>query len=60
MQEVRAGLYRELNAVMSGIAPAVFLWNLTSGYGVAPKQAAWQPRGDDYVIPMVPADGTES
>jgi hypothetical protein len=34
-------------------APAVYLWNLTSGYGVAEEAAAWKPRGDEYVIPTV-------
>ncbi|HYI26045.1 MAG TPA: ABC transporter substrate-binding protein [Thermomicrobiales bacterium] len=57
-QEARAGLYRALNAVMSDQAPAIFLWNLSSGYGVAPEAGQWRPRGDDYVIPT--ADGTES
>jgi hypothetical protein len=28
----------------------VYLWNVTSTYGVAPEAIDWQPRGDDYVI----------
>ena len=51
--EQRAAHYQELSAVMSGDAPAVFLWNLTSAYGVADQAMGWQPRGDDYVIPTI-------
>jgi peptide/nickel transport system substrate-binding protein len=49
----RAELYQELSAVMFEDAPAVYLWNLTSGYGVAENAEAWQPRGDEYVIATV-------
>ncbi len=54
-EDTRAGLYRDLNATMSADPPVVFLWNLSSRYGVAPEASAWQPRGDDYVLPVVPA-----
>ncbi len=46
----RAALYRDLAALMHDDAPAVFLWNLVAGYGVAESAGAWNPRGDEYVI----------
>lgn len=49
----RASLYRELATLMYEDVPAVYLWNLTAGYGVVEEAAAWQPRGDEYVIPTV-------
>lgn len=49
----RATLYRELSALMYEDAPAIYLWNLTSGYGVADDATSWQPRGDEYVIPTI-------
>ncbi len=51
--EVRASIYRELSALMYEDAPAVYLWNLTAGYGMAEEVSAWRPRGDEYVIPTV-------
>lgn len=47
----RSALYRELSALMLDDAPAIYLWNLTSGYGVAEEVSHWRPRGDEYVIP---------
>lgn len=54
----RDAIYRELGRVMHADAPAIFLWNLTSAYGVAPSVSAWQPRGDEYVIPTVSSEMT--
>jgi peptide/nickel transport system substrate-binding protein len=50
--EKRAGLYRDLAVVMHEDAPAVFLWNLVESYGVSDKASAWDPRGDQYVLPL--------
>lgn len=47
----RAALYHELANVMLDDAPAIYLWNLTSGYGVSEEASRWRPRGDEYVIP---------
>ncbi|MDQ3539402.1 MAG: ABC transporter substrate-binding protein, partial [Chloroflexota bacterium] len=47
----RAELYRELGRHFQDAPPAVFLWNLTSIYGVRDFGMGWSPRGDDYVIP---------
>lgn len=51
--ETRASLYRDLSALMYEDVPAIYLWNLTAGYGVANEASAWQPRGDEYVIPTI-------
>lgn len=53
----RAAIYRDLGQVMHDDAPAVFLWSLTAGYGVANDAVNWSPRGDEYVIPTVPDAG---
>lgn len=47
----RAELYRELGRHFQNAPPALFLWNLTSVYGVRDFGVGWSPRGDDYVIP---------
>jgi peptide/nickel transport system substrate-binding protein len=47
----RAELYRELGRYFQEAPPALFLWNLTSVYGVRDFGTGWSPRGDDYVIP---------
>jgi peptide/nickel transport system substrate-binding protein len=52
--EARHQVYTELGRVMQEDPPAVFLWNLTSGYGVSPEITSWEPRGDDYVLPLSP------
>jgi peptide/nickel transport system substrate-binding protein len=48
---LRAERYRELGQRFQEVPPAVFLWNLTSVYGLRDFGTGWSPRGDDYVIP---------
>jgi ABC-type transport system substrate-binding protein len=50
--EARAELYRQLAAVMHEDAAAIFLWNLVASYGVREEATSWQPRGDEYVLPL--------
>lgn len=50
--EARADMYRELAVVMHDDAAAVYLWNLVASYGITQDAAAWQPRGDEYVLPL--------
>jgi peptide/nickel transport system substrate-binding protein len=50
--EARASVFRDMMSVMRDDAPVVFLWNLTAGYGVAEVAAEWEPRGDEYVLPL--------
>ncbi len=49
--DARAAVYRELGRRFQEVPPAIFLWNLTSTYGVKDVLGAWSPRGDEYVIP---------
>lgn len=56
----RNATYQELGRVMHEDAPAIFLWNLTSAYGIATAVSDWQPRGDEYVIPTGGRDGAGS
>jgi peptide/nickel transport system substrate-binding protein len=49
--ESRAKRYRDLAELMQAEPGAVYLWNLTSTYGVDEKASQWTPRADEYVIP---------
>ncbi|MGC4190108.1 MAG: ABC transporter substrate-binding protein [Thermomicrobiales bacterium] len=53
--QARTDLYRQLGREMQVSPGAVYLWNIVSGYGVAPDALAWSPRGDDYTIAMANA-----
>lgn len=46
----RQAIYEDLGRLFQEEPAAVYLWNVTSTYGVAPEAIDWQPRGDDYVI----------
>ncbi len=46
----RAALYRDLGRRFQESPPAVFLWNLTTTYGLKDFGEGWSPRGDEYVI----------
>lgn len=48
----RTEIYRRLAGVMHEDAAVVFLWNLVQSYGVSEDAAAWDPRGDEYVLPL--------
>jgi len=48
----RADLYRQLAEVMHDDAACVFLWNLVASYAVRDEASSWQPRGDEYVLPL--------
>jgi peptide/nickel transport system substrate-binding protein len=58
--EARAAMYRDLASVMHEDAPAIFLWNLVSNYGVAEIATAWQPRGDEYVLALGQVSGASA
>lgn len=47
----RVDTYRELGRQFQQSPPAVFLWNLTSTYGLQGVPGIWNPRGDEYIIP---------
>lgn len=44
--------YQNLGTYFQESPPAVFLWNLTSIYGVKGPGEAWTARGDEYVLPL--------
>ncbi len=47
----RRETYEQLNQVMHDDAPVVFLWNLTATYAVDGAGEAWQPSGNEQVVP---------
>jgi peptide/nickel transport system substrate-binding protein len=49
--DARGQVYQTLGQRFQEAPPAVFLWNLTSIYGVKDVPGTWTPRGDEYVIP---------
>jgi len=48
----RADAYRELGALLHDDPPAIFLYNLTARYGVSDAITGWQPRPDEYILPV--------
>jgi peptide/nickel transport system substrate-binding protein len=56
-QEARAGLYHKLGRLLHDEPAAIYLWNLTSSYGVSADLTAWHPRGDEYVVPVATPGG---
>jgi ABC-type transport system substrate-binding protein len=51
-EATRRATYEELGRYFQESPPAVFLWNLTSTYGVRDGGLQWTPRGDEYLLPM--------
>ena len=49
--DARGRIYQALGRRFQEAPPAVFLWNLTSTYGLKNVSGTWTPRGDEYVIP---------
>ena len=49
----REQIYRELGRVLHESPAGIYLWNLTSLYGLAAGFPAWTPRPDDWVLPLV-------
>lgn len=50
--EARNATYRELGRVLHDSPAAIYLWNLTSFYGIARDVPAWTPRPDDWILPL--------
>ena len=48
----RADAYRQLGSLLHDDPPAIFLYNLTARYGVANDVTGWQPRPDEYTLPV--------
>lgn len=50
-RDQRNARYQELGRVLTEEPAAIYLWNLSSLYGVASGLEGWTPRGDEYIIP---------
>ncbi|MBW3633178.1 MAG: ABC transporter substrate-binding protein [Chloroflexi bacterium] len=55
--EERDRIYRELGNVLHDSPAGIYLWSLTSFYGVDRDAPPWTPRPDDWILPLV-AEGT--
>lgn len=49
---MREVLYQRLGKLLQDAPAAIYLWNLTATYGLAPDITGWQPRGDEYLVPV--------
>jgi peptide/nickel transport system substrate-binding protein len=49
----RHRIYQELGGVLHDSPAAIYLWSLTSFYGLARDAPAWTPRPDDWILPLV-------
>ena len=49
---VRAETYGQLGSVLNADPPAIFMAPVIARYGVAPSVTRWQPRADDYIMPL--------
>ena len=51
--EERDRIYRELGMVLHDSPAGIYLWSLTSFYGLDRNAPAWTPRPDDWILPLV-------
>jgi peptide/nickel transport system substrate-binding protein len=51
--EKRDETYRQLGRVLHDSPAAIYLWSLTSFYGVSRDAPPWTPRPDDWMLPLV-------
>ncbi len=49
----RNRIYRELGAVLHDSPAGIYLWSLTSFYGLDRDAPPWTPRPDDWILPLV-------
>ena len=49
----RDGMYRELGRVLHDSPAGIYLWSLTSFYGLDRDAPPWTPRPDDWILPLV-------
>jgi peptide/nickel transport system substrate-binding protein len=54
--EERDRIYRELGAVLHDSPAGIYLWSLTSFYGLDREAPPWTPRADDWILPLVAGD----
>lgn len=48
----RADLYHQLGRELQANPCAIYLWNLVSTVGVSKDLTGWEPRGDEYILPL--------
>ncbi len=48
----RNAIYQELGRELQRHPAAIYLWNLVSTVGVSTDIEGWEPRGDEYVLPL--------
>jgi peptide/nickel transport system substrate-binding protein len=51
--KARDRIYRELGVVLHDSPAGIYLWSLTSFYGLDHDAPAWTPRPDDWILPLV-------
>jgi len=51
--EERDRIYRELGVVLHDSPAGIYLWSLTSFYGLERDAPSWTPRADDWILPLV-------
>ncbi len=51
--EERDRIYRELGVVLHESPAGIYLWSLTSFYGLDREAPPWTPRPDDWILPLV-------
>jgi peptide/nickel transport system substrate-binding protein len=54
--EERDRIYRELGVVLHDSPAGIYLWSLTSFYGLNRDAPAWTPRPDDWILPLVESE----
>ena len=50
--EERDRIYRELGVVLHDSPAGIYLWSLTSFYGLERDAPPWTPRADDWMLPL--------
>jgi peptide/nickel transport system substrate-binding protein len=51
--KARDRIYRELGVVLHDSPAGIYLWSLTSFYGLDRDAPPWTPRADDWILPLV-------
>jgi peptide/nickel transport system substrate-binding protein len=54
----RDRIYRELGQVLRDSPAGIYLWSLTSFYGVDREAPPWTPRPDDWILPLAADAGS--
>ncbi len=52
LPDAREAIYQELGRELQENPAAIYLWNLVSTVGVSSDVRGWQPRGDEYILPL--------